>query len=85
MTIKETRKMHRDDLQEFCIKHNYFTKGDNKEYEKLLSLTKKKITPKVLYTMAGMIAKYSKFGDLDIECLMHNLTEITYSFFDITE
>lgn len=33
---KEVRILHSDNLRRLCIKQNWYTKGDNEEYQKLL-------------------------------------------------
>lgn len=35
--MKETRKIHSDDLRNLCIKKNWYTKGTGEEYSNLLA------------------------------------------------
>lgn len=34
---RETRNLYRDDLRRLCIKNNWYTRGTNEEYEKMLT------------------------------------------------
>lgn len=61
MKFKAVRKLSRDDLRRLCIRENYFTRGDNEEYEELLSMLndRPKMTKGLYKKIAEIIFEYS--------------------------
>lgn len=60
----EVRVMHADSLRALCIRQNWFTRGDNEEYSKLLDKAQytTNITTDDIVELATVILEYS---DLD--------------------
>lgn len=75
--IKEFRKISKGAIRELCIKREWFTCGDNEDYEKLMKYGEKKnITTKDLEEMANIIIEYSDEDSLDyysVEDVMFDL------------
>lgn len=88
-TIKEYRYIMKYDLRLLCIEHDWFTYGDNKEYDKFLNLVGpcKNITTNKLLKLALIIVKYSRkdtWEELEIPGIIHCLNEIAIHTF-VTE
>lgn len=75
--IKTTTTWYAEDVREFCIRHNFYTKGDNKAYDKLLSFVwDKKPTTSNLYKVAQDIMDHTDMGRLDTNGL--EVTDFMY-------
>ncbi len=73
--MKELRKLWRDDLNELCTLENWYTKGTNEEYAKLLNMTgKNHITTKNIVDMANNIKKHSE-TDCEIETICYKIAK----------
>lgn len=81
MKIKETRIMHRSDLRLLCIKHDWYTSGDNAEYSKLLDMTASRMTTNKLIQIAEDIKSHSD-TPYEITDIMHELSQICFSYFE---
>lgn len=69
MKFKAVRKMSRDDLRRLCIRENYFTRGDNEEYEELLSMLNDnpKMTKDLYKEIAEIIFEHSNVETMKIQ------------------
>lgn len=82
--IKETRKMYQSDLINLCLKHHWYTLGDNEDYRNLLKLTDEEITTQILLEMANDIKSHSN-TELEVENIMFSLSELCFSIFELKE
>lgn len=94
MKIKEIRHIHEDDLRALCIEHNWFTHGNNKEYNELFNMvrtqwnSRKSLTAASLLKIAEYIQEYSDpdtYEILELEGMVYCLCEISHSCFQIEE
>ena len=91
MIIKETRHMNKYRLRKLCIKYDWFTCGDNEEYEKLFDMAgsfSTNIGAHTLYEMAEWIMIHSSeesMEDIDLADVMGALTGVCYSTFEIID
>ncbi len=94
MKIKELRWIDLDNLRALCIKHDWFTCGDNDEYDELFQMVRKhwdrreSLTPARLLKIAQYIVKYSEpstYEILGLSGVVFCLSEISHSCFDIEE
>lgn len=91
MMMKETRWMNKLDLRSLCIEHNWFTHGNNNQYNKFLNMVgdhTKHLTTNTLLKMALTIQQYSDpetYEILELGGIMFCLNEICHtSFTDVT-
>lgn len=90
-TIIETKRMSATKLREMCIEMDWYTCGDNDEFDALMAKTgdwNKNITPSDLYDMAADIIAHSSDKALDgmeITDVMFYLGRIVYTFYSIAE
>lgn len=82
---KEVRKIEASAIRKLCIKHDWFTRGTNEEYELLLNygFSHQEITVDELVEMAELILEYSD-TDYELTSIMFELNEICYSYFEET-
>ena len=81
----ETRKICRDDLRNLCIRHEWYTKGDCKEYDRLLDMCDEYcyLDNTKLYMMASDIILHSNMeNDETITSVMFELANICIVYFD---
>lgn len=85
-TIMETRKLYSGDLRQLCIKKNWYTCGDNQDYEKLLSASNNcdNVTPEFIVQVAMDIIYHSN-TDYPLTSVCFEVAEICHSFFEIKE
>ena len=80
---KETRMMSSEDLRNLCIRQNWFTRGTNEEYDKLLAMTKKEnITTDDIVEMATLIVEHSVEQFELFTTIMFYLAQICSTHFD---
>ena len=93
MTIQEKRWMNMDDLRELCIRHEWFTRGDCKAYDKFLNMpydtkgNQRNITTKLLYSMARTIMRYSDpktYDIIEVGGIMYSLGQICTTTFYVS-
>lgn len=64
--IKEFRTVTTRELRNLCIRRNWFTCGDNEDYEKLMQYSyKENLTTKDLEEMANIIVEFSEEENLE--------------------
>ena len=91
MIIRETRHMNKYRLRNLCIKYDWFTCGDNAEYEKLFDMAgdfSTNIGAYTLYDMAEWITIHSSeesMEDIDLADVMGALAGVCYSTFEIID
>lgn len=82
---KESRVINATAIRSLCVKNNWFTLGDNEDYDTLLSygFSGKEITTDEIVEMAEIIKEYSE-TDMEITSIMYELGKIcTTVFFEI--
>lgn len=64
-----------EDVKNFCIHNNLYTRGDNEDYSKMLALVSKfhDCTPQRIMVIANYIAKYSDPNDAKIDLSLENI------------
>lgn len=86
--ITETRTMDAEDLRALCIKKEWYTYGNNEEYEKLFQRLNRadgeraEMTPAKLYEIAEDIRRNSDWR-WTAPAIMYELAGICRSFFEI--
>lgn len=82
--MKETRKLDMYDLRTLCIKHNWYTRGDNEEYGNLLTFANDcdNITTEDIVKIATNIHEHSEIGEYEIPDICFAIAEICHSFFE---
>lgn len=86
LDFKETRKMLAYDLQRLCIEKDWYTLGDNVQYEKLLSRVDsiKNLTTADVISIAMDIIHNSENMNIDddIDSVCFELFEICHTFIE---
>lgn len=79
----EERKMFADDLRRLCIRNNWFTRGNNDEYDTFLNMAKKEnITTDDIVELAEQIIEHSELAEEEtITSIMFELASICHSLF----
>lgn len=82
----EKRQMYAGNLRELCIKHDWYTKGDNKDYHHLLGKANnlENITCDDLVELATDIKSHSD-TEYEITSIMYELATICYHTFSEDE
>lgn len=89
MKYTETRKMNMSDLQNLCVRKNWYDEGNNEEYmEMLLSFQggKNVTTTDILCTAQNIAAHSSELSEHikeDLEAVCFELFEICHTFIEI--
>ena len=91
MKIHEIRKISRSDLRNLCIEKDWYTRGDNEEYGKLLDMCEKEMDVLTLVAVARDIIEHSnpkRFADFSedriaMEYVLYELAEISHSVFHV--
>jgi len=78
--MKERRTLCREDLRQLCIQKNWYTRGTNSEYEKLLELADCEISTATIVFIAEDILKHSE-TEYPLECICFEIARICYSYF----
>lgn len=83
LTMKEIRKLDSDDLRQLCINKDWYTRGNNEEYSKLLKAVHftDNVTTKTIVTIAQDILSHSDTV-YSLESICFEIAEICHSFFD---
>lgn len=80
---KEVRKLGRHNMRALCIDRNWYTKGDNEEYEILLKMAEKEnITTDDIVEMASDIAEHSDIVNYDFIAICDAIAYKCYTFFE---
>lgn len=84
--INETRMIYKDDLRSLCIKKNWYTKGANEEYEKMLNLiaSLKDVCTSHIVEAAEDIKKHSD-TEQEITSICFDIARVCNSYFEIVE
>lgn len=79
----EERKMFADDLRRLCIRNNWFTRGNNDEYNTFLNMAKKEnITTDDIVELAEQIIEHSNLAEGEtMTNIMFELASICHSLF----
>ena len=91
MKFTETRTMSASKLRALCIKHDWYTCGDNEEYSRLFDrLTDccgfpENLTTEKLVEIAVDIWEHSDITDYTIETVLFELARACFTYFDIAE
>lgn len=80
---REVRKIEASEIRKLCIKHDWFNRGTNEEYELLLNygFSHKEITVDELVEMATLILEHSD-TDYELTSVMFELNEVCHSYFE---
>lgn len=80
--ITKTYTWYRDDVRNFCIRHNYYTAGDCRAYEKMLNMVENEpYSDGLLYKVAKDILEHSEDTENYVENMMFCLFRETVSTF----
>lgn len=86
MKFKEIREFKEDSIRTMCIRHNFYTCGNNEEYTALLSKESLKPTTKVIAEIAVDIIRHSEVDDYPIESMMYVIAkECVETFYEAQE
>lgn len=88
MKVKETRRIHRDDIRQLCIKKHWCYACFNEEFQILLDYGDyPNITKEHIAEMAILIDKYTFCNDYSgkLNEIAFEISKICYNFFDITK
>lgn len=85
MKVRETRQICVDDVWALCIRQNWYTDGNNQEYEKMLANAGilANVTAEDLIYLANDIKKHS-FTERPLEGICYELALLCFSTFEIT-
>ena len=86
MKIKETRQWSMEDVRRECVENNWYTKGTNKDYEKMLEfVSTKEPTNANMLKLAIDISEHSNFEE-SIEFVLYCISNhCVKRFYDVTE
>ena len=85
MKYTETRILHASDLRTLCIRENWYTHGDNDEYDALMCKTFcANLTTEVIADIAQDIKDHSE-TDLEIPEIMYAVAAISHTTFAVDE
>ena len=81
--LKEVRTWNMEDLRNFCIRRNYYTRGDCKAYDRLLKMTYVKPDMDVLRMAAEDIARHSNLqnGETVVDIMNGIMNEVVNIYF----
>lgn len=86
MKFKEIREFKEDSIRAMCIRHNFYTCGNNEEYSALLKKESLKPTTKVIAEIAVDIIRHSEVKDYPIESMMYLIAnECVVTFYEAQE
>ena len=73
--MKFQHTINSNDVREFCIQNNLYTRGDNEDYSKMLALASKfhSCTPQRVIVIAKDIAEHSDQQDAKIDLSLGNI------------
>ena len=77
----EKRVLYNDDLRNLCISKNWYTKGDNEQYSKLLKKCNDNMTTEDIIEIAEDILQHSKTEHY-LESIAFEISKMMYSFFE---
>ncbi|WP_443935522.1 hypothetical protein [Phascolarctobacterium faecium] len=85
MKVRETRRICAGDVRALCTRQNWYTGGNNQEYEKMLvhAGTLVNVTAEDLLYLALDIKKHS-FTERSLEGVCYELALMCFSTFEIT-
>ena len=85
--MKRIEKWYRDDIRTFCIRHNYYTHGNNAHYESMLTYVYlNQPTTEALEWVANDILKHSDDPENTVTNVMYQLyKEVVNVFFEEEE
>ena len=85
--IRETKTLDAMDVRDYCIRNQYYTCGNNKDYSEMLEFAGKCTgKPEELYKLAVDILEHSdnqRFSVADIEDVMYGLSRLVVSLYTI--
>ena len=85
MKYTETRTLYASDLRTLCIRENWYTLGDNDEYDALMCKTFcANLTTEVIADIAQDIKDHSE-TDLEIPEIMYAVAAISHTTFAVEE
>lgn len=85
MKYTETRILHASDLRTLCIRENWYTLGDNDEYDALMCKTFcPNLTTEVIADIAQDIKDHSE-TDMEIPEIMYAVAAISHTTFAVDE
>lgn len=78
----ETRKLYYDDLRQLCIKNNWYTQGNCKDYENMLNMSEKdNITTNDIVAIATDIMNHSNDNERELTSYCFEIAKICNTFF----
>lgn len=91
-TITETRYISADRVRQMCIEENYFTRGTNDDYTKLLNTANSagNVSVDLLYILAKNIYEHSEYYSGVSECdaisqIMYCLNKVCVTTYTIED
>lgn len=86
MRVNETRTVSADDLRQLCIRQNWYTKGTNEDYGKLLDMAHDTVNV-TAYHIADMAEDIKEHSDTEYKVseICFEIARICYSHFELTE
>lgn len=81
--MRETRRLYRDDLRRLCIENNWYTRGANVEYEKMLTFADncQNITTADIVKIATDIISHSN-TEHSASSICFEIAKVCNSFFE---
>lgn len=80
--MKEFRQLSKSDLRSLCIRQNWYTLGNNEEYNKMFGMTEKaNLTTEDIVEIATDIKEHSNTNH-DITSICFEIARICYSLFE---
>lgn len=81
---KEVRRLSADSLRQLCIEKNWYTRGNNDEYEYLLYLVEQNenLSTEVIIAIAEDILIQSDLQKDDIEWIAYEIARKSYTYFE---
>lgn len=85
MKVRETRRMCSDDLYRLCVDNEWYTRGTNQEYTRMLEFARDltNITAEDIVAIAADIKHHSD-TERSTESICHLLAQLCFSTFEIT-
>lgn len=84
-TIKTEKTWDWNDVRSMCIRNNWYDRGSNEEYQKMLDMTELPVTDENIYRMAVDIVSHTS-AEQTIGNVMYYIGEdVIHTFYDVEE
>ena len=86
MKVRETSRMCSDDLYRLCVDNEWYTRGTNQEYTRMLEFARylTNITAEDIVSIAADIKHHSD-TERSIESICHSVAQRCFSIFEIID